>query len=874
VNPSSDIFQGLHVLLVTEDELRAKALTKALRDHQARVGELRTGARDPATFHGADLLIIDEKSLASVEPKLTELRRDVRARWASSVTLDYDQLIKADGSVLLAMLTDRVAPLVHPDRKVTELARAETSFQTVLAPLGPARLLRALSLSGHTLLVELRHPTLNASLELSNELLVCATATRGAKRWDAWSALVRILGLGEAQVAVSRRSFTSAMNIMEPVDQALEVAAQERHCSAAQIAEEEAEAARLVNATKTAPAKPPGPPPAPGYLASRPPARPPPAPGGPQRTLIGITPGLPAVAAPLAASKAVPPPAPVSPARASQASQASETNPPRYAHRPGQPAGKRPMATLMGVAPNDIPGLAELRAQSANTQTAGPPAARASLPGIAQGAQSSAAEIFDAPTARIAAEDLFDPLDDMVALAAPLSTPLPPPPDEVVNDNARERRARDLGDSEPARTVPVPRSAAQAQPASGVEAFDPFARTEPPPARGSAAEHADLDDDSEPPTRIYSTPPGALEALRAELSGAKAAPATPQQPSTPPPADRASQVEETWVVKRASQKRTRLRGLLAAALVLLALGGVAAYEALRKREQATRAVSNAAPAPAAAATPAPAAPPDPAPQQAPAAPEPAAQAPAAPGSTVPAQPEAPVEPKAAAPAPGVTTAAAQAPAKPAPGAAAQPAPAAAAQDNKAAAPQPPAPAHSPKPEAARANAPGTAVAARTEAVAAAPAASAPPAPAPAPSDAPSPADTAPASPAEPGAAADDSVPGAATEDSASMLKRAQKLLASDPSAARDLFEQVRLVDTVNPHAHAGLAEALLKLKQPSTALSHAQAAVRLRPKRSHYHVVLGDVLAALGRQEEAQAAWNKALEVDPNDTQAAARLFR
>lgn len=107
-----------------------------------------------------------------------------------------------------------------------------------------------------------------------------------------------------------------------------------------------------------------------------------------------------------------------------------------------------------------------------------------------------------------------------------------------------------------------------------------------------------------------------------------------------------------------------------------------------------------------------------------------------------------------------------------------------------------------------------------------------------------------------------------------MLKRAQRLLGSNPSAARDLFEQVRVGDNVNPHAHAGLAEALLRLKQPATALSHAQAAVRLRPKRSHYHVVLGDVLAALGKQEEAQAAWNQALEVDPNDAQAAQRLFR
>jgi hypothetical protein len=854
VNPSSDIFQGLHVLLVTEDDQRAKALTKALRDHQARVGDLRTGARDSATFHGADLVIIDEKNQVNAEPKLTELRRDVRARWASSVAIDYEKLVKADGSVLLAMLAELVAPLVETDRKLTALAREETSFQTALAPLGPSRILRALSLSGHTLLVELRHPTLSASLELSNELLVCASATRGQKRWEAWSALVRILGLSDAQVAVSRRSFTSAMNIMEPVDQALEVAAQERHCSAAQIAEEEAEATRLANPPpKAAPVRAPGPPPAPGYLAPRPPARPPP-PGSPQRTLLGITPGLPAVSAPLAASKAVPPPAPMQPARPSLAAQA-ETAAPRYAHRPGQPAGKRPMATLLGVSPNEIPGLAELRAQSANSQTA-PAAERGSLPSGTKPSSGGSASAFDAPTARVALEDLFDPLDDMVALAAPLSTPLPPPAEDVVNDNAFERESGpgSTGDSLQPRTLPVQRPAQQ----PAASSFDPFGETEPPPPKPADAELGDLDDD-EPPTRIYSSPPEVLAAIREERSVAKAAPSAASQSSTPPPADRASQVEETWVVKRGFDKPARRRGVLAAALILLALGGVLAYAALRDRGQDAAPVSAAAPpaaSPAAPASPGEPAAPGPAAEPAraaaelaPGAPTPAApptnEAPAAAGTPASAAPSAAVaEPIAAA-----QGAAPQAAAQAAPAAAAQ-APVAPARTAPATAPAEPAPAAQAEP--ARAPLPPATTAAAQ-------------------AGAPSPASATGA--ADQAAAATGEAP-AEAEDAASILKRAQRLLASDPSAARELFEQVRTVDNINPHAHAGLAEALLKLKQPSTALSHAQAAARLRPKRAHYHVVLGDVLAALGRQEEAQAAWNKALEVDPNDTQAAARLFR
>jgi tetratricopeptide (TPR) repeat protein len=83
---------------------------------------------------------------------------------------------------------------------------------------------------------------------------------------------------------------------------------------------------------------------------------------------------------------------------------------------------------------------------------------------------------------------------------------------------------------------------------------------------------------------------------------------------------------------------------------------------------------------------------------------------------------------------------------------------------------------------------------------------------------------------------------------------------------------VRAADANNPHARAGLGEALLKLKDPAAALPHAQAAVRLRPRRAAYHVLLGDVLNALGRRPDAEAAWNKALEVDPEDAAAQRRL--
>jgi len=229
VNTSrTDSYEGLHVLLVTEDDARAQPLAKALRERKAHVGDVRAGAKDPVALRGADLLVIDARRAASTEARVTEVRSDVRARWASVATIDYATLVNEDGSVDLRNLDGIVARLAGMDKALTERARKEKSFEATLAPLGPTRTLRALALAGPTLHVELNDGTLKASVDLADELLVAAFAERDGQRSEAWLALARVLGMTDATVTVEQRAHPAAMNIMEPVDQALESAAQER----------------------------------------------------------------------------------------------------------------------------------------------------------------------------------------------------------------------------------------------------------------------------------------------------------------------------------------------------------------------------------------------------------------------------------------------------------------------------------------------------------------------------------------------------------------------------------------------------------------------------------------------------------------------
>ncbi len=215
-------------MLVTEDEARAQAIARSLRERRAHVGDVRAGSKDPVALRGADLLVIDARRAPSTDARVAEVRSDVRARWASVATIDYTSLASGDGTVDLRALEGVVSKLAGMDKALTERARKEEEFETGLAPLGPTRTLRALAMAGPTLHVTLEDGALKASVDLADELLVAAFAERGGERWEAWTALARVLGMTDANVVVSRRAHPSAMNIMEPVDQALENAAQER----------------------------------------------------------------------------------------------------------------------------------------------------------------------------------------------------------------------------------------------------------------------------------------------------------------------------------------------------------------------------------------------------------------------------------------------------------------------------------------------------------------------------------------------------------------------------------------------------------------------------------------------------------------------
>lgn len=864
------------MLLVSEDEKRTQALRRALRERKANVGDLRSSESDPVALRGADLVVVDARSVDATRDRVAAMRNDVRARWAAVLTLDYSALVSDAGVVHLSALEAKVAPLTATDRALTERAKREHNFEADLAPLGPTRTLRALGQAGPTLLVELTSEDMKASVTLSHELLVCAFMERGGERWEAWKALARILGLTDAKVRVSRLLHPSAMNVMEPLDQALQAAAKERHHDAAGLAREE-------RAQEKAPAKAPmvhalspaqdlrvhagrtllGV--APAQLAAQAPK---PASSRytyqvegserikPGRTMIGLSPGLPALGGDKNA--ALPAAGPLSDALASKVPENTQLE------RATLPAPSRVAHEQSTKPVNKIKPANKTSAANAATAWSESSTEELELDDLLPDAQPPAPPkgVFNTPPQPAPSAPLAPPAS---ANEKPRALAPQPQPDTPTNRPAAKAKA-------PAPQAPAPAPASAPEPAAVSFADLP---TERPPPMHEALSAAQQDN----PFRDVPTARADLlteRALRERISLGD----TPTDPAPPRPAASplefegdAHHNEDTTAVTNVADLERRAkaadRAIAAGNLDILGddfAGFVAEDRHATKTQpfdssgllQAIDEEVDGVDSTERETQPSPA----PRPQSVDSALPPALARPKKTGRARTyalmfagllalsaggwvllqgtGQRSAALGPMEPSPATGSEALAkAEAPSETPPlGAAPK-------VDEK---PEPTAeePTQAPTEDTAPAE----------------------PAAQPAPQIAAAP----PSAPAEEEAATDGpNIPAGASADV--LIRDGNKLLAQGNAAhAKAYYEAAVQREAANPHAHAGLSEALLKLGDANAAEQAAEAAIRLRPKRARYRVLLGDALKAQGKVAEAKAAWNKALELDPNDRDAQRRL--
>lgn len=93
-----------------------------------------------------------------------------------------------------------------------------------------------------------------------------------------------------------------------------------------------------------------------------------------------------------------------------------------------------------------------------------------------------------------------------------------------------------------------------------------------------------------------------------------------------------------------------------------------------------------------------------------------------------------------------------------------------------------------------------------------------------------------------------------------------------PEQAETLLRRALAIDPREHHAALALAELLMRRHAPSEAVPLYELVVRRRPGRAEYRVDLGDARRDAGDAEGARSAWREALEIDPDNADARARL--
>ncbi|MCA9579330.1 MAG: tetratricopeptide repeat protein, partial [Myxococcales bacterium] len=149
---------------------------------------------------------------------------------------------------------------------------------------------------------------------------------------------------------------------------------------------------------------------------------------------------------------------------------------------------------------------------------------------------------------------------------------------------------------------------------------------------------------------------------------------------------------------------------------------------------------------------------------------------------------------------------------------------------------------------------------------------APPAPTPPAPTPPAPSAATPPTPTPPAAVNTAGLPSDPAEASAALVTRAeQQAGAGDRAGAEASLRRALTLDDENYEAMAKLAEVLVASGQHEEALSLAQTAVRRRARVGRYHLIYGDVRAAMGDRSGASRSWSRAVDVDESLAAEAAR---
>lgn len=227
---------GVRVVLADDDSARADSVAQELRARGATVvvTDLKPTDARFLRLRQADpqVLIAGETDLQGQGYELLRrMRRDTRLRWASLLVVRWEELWSDTLSVpALDRLAAAIVGLSNADQTLMDLASEASAFDTRLEITGPARLLRALVTTPQAVRVSVANARLTASIDISEGLVVGATAQEPgdpSKSYEGAQALAGVMVLSSGKVLIDPVKQPAVTNVMSTVDVALNMAESE-----------------------------------------------------------------------------------------------------------------------------------------------------------------------------------------------------------------------------------------------------------------------------------------------------------------------------------------------------------------------------------------------------------------------------------------------------------------------------------------------------------------------------------------------------------------------------------------------------------------------------------------------------------------------
>ena len=224
---------GVRVALADDDTGRADSVAQELRSRGVQVVVTDLA---PTDLRFAKLRQVDPEILLIGESQvkgqgyelLRRMRRDTRLRWASLLVVRWEEIWSDALSVpALDRLETALAALSEADRTLHAWAETGETFDARLEITGPARCLRAITSSPRPLRVTVNNPRITVSIDISDGLVVGATADSRIgpeTHWEGAVALSAFMVLSSGRIHITPVNQPAQTNVMATIDVALNMA--------------------------------------------------------------------------------------------------------------------------------------------------------------------------------------------------------------------------------------------------------------------------------------------------------------------------------------------------------------------------------------------------------------------------------------------------------------------------------------------------------------------------------------------------------------------------------------------------------------------------------------------------------------------------